>query len=405
MSVSCVENQTAAGAEMWLLVLKALKQGARDTIVHGEATKDQNGLHNSSIKAAGDEANFILHMTQRSKRFLKGCVVGFLLASAFAIWHAGSSCGGPPDPGMQPYTETIPGTKVSFTMVPIPAGEFDMGSSRREPGHRPDEAPVHRVAVRAFWMGRTEVTWDEYDQYWQKEPEAARQANKVKIGDSDVDATTRPTPPYADETFGHGREGHPVLGITHHAAMEFCHWLSQKTRKTYRLPTEAEWEYACRAGTKTAYFFGDDPSKLSEYAWYAANSEDLTHTVGQKKPNPWGLYDMYGNVAEWCLDSYRADYYQTLSGTETTLAPVLLPKGNRFGDVVRGGSWADDALRCRSAARRPSQPRWIRRDPQRPQSIWWLTDADFVGFRIVRPLAEQENLKDLRSLVTRDSSN
>jgi formylglycine-generating enzyme required for sulfatase activity len=345
----------------------------------------------------------MIHLTHRAKRFC--CVVGCVLASAFAMWHARPSCGGATDAGMQAYTETIPGTKVSFTMVPIPAGEFDMGSPAGDPGHRSDEAPVHRVAIRAFWMGKTEVTWDEYDQYWQKEPEAARQPNKLKTGDTEVDATTRPTPPYADETFGHGREGHPVLGITHHAAMEYCRWLSQKTGKTYRLPTEAEWEYACRAGTKTAYFFGDDPSKLGEYAWYAANSEDLTHTVGQKKPNPWGLYDMYGNVAEWCLDSYRGDYYQTLSRTQPALSPVLFPRGNRFGDVVRGGSWADDAARCRSAARRASESRWIRRDPQRPQSIWWLTDADFVGFRIVRPLAEQENLKDLRSLVTRDSSN
>jgi formylglycine-generating enzyme required for sulfatase activity len=306
---------------------------------------------------------------------------------------------------MQTYTETIPGTKVSFTMVPIPAGEFDMGSPADEPGHQPDEAPVHRVAIRAFWMGKTEVTWDEYDQYWQKEPEAARQPNNVKTADGEADATTRPTPPYADETFGFGREGHPVINITHHAAMEYCRWLSQKTGRTYRLPTEAEWEYACRAGTKTAYFFGDDPSKLGEYAWFAANSDDSPHSVGQKKPNPWGLYDMNGNVAEWCLDSYRGDYYQTLSRTQATVGPVLLPRANRFGDVVRGGSWVDDAAKCRSASRRASEPRWIRHDPQRPQSIWWLTDADFVGFRIVRPLAEHEHLKDVHSLVTRDSSN
>jgi formylglycine-generating enzyme required for sulfatase activity len=344
-------------------------------------------------------------MTPGTERFSTCCAVGFVLAIAFVMWYVRACCGGPPGTGMQAYTETLPGSKVSFTMVPVPGGEFDMGSSAAEPGHQADESPVHRVAIRAFWMGKTEVTWDEYDQYWRNEPEAARPSGKMKTVDADVDATTRPTPPYADETFGFGREGHPVIDITHHAAMEYCRWLSQKTGKTYRLPTEAEWEYACRAGTKTAYFFGDDPSKLGEYAWYAANSDDSPHSVGQKKPNPWGLYDMYGNVAEWCLDSYRADYYQTLSRTNATLVPVLLPRANRFGDVLRGGSWIDDAAKCRSATRRASEPRWIRRDPQRPQSIWWLTDADFVGFRIVRPLAEQENLKGLRSLVTRDSSN
>src|SRR5207245_1517473 len=132
-----------------------------------------------------------------------------------------------------------------------------------------------------------------------KQPETEKKA----------DAVTRPTPPYADETFGFGRNGHPVICVTHHAAMEYCRWLSLKTGKTYRLPTEAEWEYAARAGTASAYFFGDDPKQLGEYAWYAANAEDVTHEVGKKKPNPWGLYDIYGNVAEWCLDTYKKDCY------------------------------------------------------------------------------------------------
>src|SRR5262249_51138796 len=133
------------------------------------------------------------------------------------------------------------------------------------------------------------------------------------------------------------------------------------------------------------------------------NSDDVTHVVGQKKPNPWGLYDMHGNVAEWCLDHYQKDYYSRFKLDKAVAGPVLLPTANRFSHVARGGSWTDDADKLRSAARRGSDPTWIQRDPQRPQSIWWLTDADFVGFRIVRAVQEQDNLKNLKSKVTRES--
>src|SRR5262245_6930706 len=154
------------------------------------------------------------------------------------------------------YTETIPGTGVKFDMVPIPGGTFLMGSPVGERGRAEDEGPVHPVAIRPFWMGKTEVTWDEYDQYWKKQEAAVNEKPPTAV-DKLADAVTRPSPPYADETFGHGRESHPVLCITHHAAMQYCRWLSIKTGKTYRLPTEAEWEYACRAGSRTAYSFGD----------------------------------------------------------------------------------------------------------------------------------------------------
>jgi formylglycine-generating enzyme required for sulfatase activity len=220
-----------------------------------------------------------------------------------------------------------------------------------------------------------------------------------------ADAITGPTPPYVDESYGHPREGHPALCMTHHAAMEYCRWLSKKTGKIYRLPTEAEWEYAARAGTKTAYFFGDDPKNLGDYAWYAENSEDLTHKCGSKKPNPWGLHDVYGNLLEWCLDHYQADYYKTFSLDKPTLNPVLLPGEARFAHAARGGSWTDKAEQCRSAARRGSNRTWIKFDPQRPQSIWWLTKIDYIGFRVVRPVEEQDNLKGLRSKVTRQSPN
>jgi formylglycine-generating enzyme required for sulfatase activity len=302
------------------------------------------------------------------------------------------------------YAETIPGSDVKFTMLPIPGGTFRMGSPPSEPGRGDDEGPQHPVTVRPFWMGKTEVTWDEYDQYWKK-IEGAEPPPNPTPRDKEADAVSRPTPPYADETFGHGREGQPVICITHHAAMEYCRWLSAKTGKTYRLPTEGEWEYACRAGTTTAYYFGDDAAPLAEYAWFKANSEDLTHKVGEKKPNRWGLHDMYGNVAEWCLDHYVKDAYARCPLDRPSLAPVELPSERRFSHVARGGSWADGPEKCRSAARRGSDKSWIRQDPQRPQSIWWLTDAEFVGFRVVRPVDEQDNLKGLRSKVTRESPN
>jgi formylglycine-generating enzyme required for sulfatase activity len=171
----------------------------------------------------------------------------------------------------------------------------------------------------------------------------------------------------------------------------------------YRLPTEAEWEYAARAGTKTAYFFGDDAKKLGDYAWYADNAKDHTHPVGTKKANPWGLYDMYGNVMEWCLDQYSKDFYSKSPADKLTLCPVNMPTEYRFSHVARGGSWLEKANECRSASRKGSEKSWIQDDPQKPQSIWWLTNSDFVGFRVVRPVEEYPALKGLKSKVTRQS--
>jgi formylglycine-generating enzyme required for sulfatase activity len=184
--------------------------------------------------------------------------------------------------------------------------------------------------------------------------------------------------------------------------MEYCHWLSTKTGKAYRLPTEAEWEYACRAGTRTAYSFGNDPAELGEYAWYFEISNDKPHPVGKKKPNAWGLYDMHGNAAEWCLDHYDPMYYSSFAAGKPVIAPVLLPTEKRYAHVVRGGSWDDDPEMLRSAARRASDREWSVQDPQRPQSIWWHTDATFVGFRLVRALHESENLRGIRSKVKKE---
>jgi formylglycine-generating enzyme required for sulfatase activity len=328
------------------------------------------------------------------------------MCSTFFFWELSgqpSQTGSTPSPAsekeMKPYTETLTGSTVKFDMVPIRGGTFTMGSPATERGRAPDEGPQHKVKVPPFWMGKTEMTWESFDLYAFSR-NLAKAAELPSDASKGADAITRPTPPYSDPTFGYGRKGHPIISISHHAAMEFCRWLSEKTGKTYRLPTEAEWEYACRAGTTTPYDFGVTPGPLSQYAWFRLNSEDMPHAVGLKKPNAWGLFDMDGNVAEWVLDLYDKDYYKKFDPQTPTEAPVLIPGSEHYPHVARGGSWDDDAAKSRCAARRPSTKAWNQQDPQRPQSIWWLTDALHVGFRVVRPLEEQENLKDVRSQVT-----
>src|SRR3954454_17986115 len=281
------------------------------------------------------------------------------------------------------YTESIPGTKVSFDMVAIPGGHFTMGSPDNEKSRTPDEGPQHDVELRPFWIARTEVTWDEYDLFaFGMDLERPSTAQAPRPTPTGADAITRPTPPYGDESFGYGKGKQPAINMTWHAAMEYCRWLAAKTGKKYRLPTEAEWEYAARAGTKTAYSFGDDPASLGDYAWYRANSQEQPHLGGQKKPNAWGLFDMHGNAAEWTADAYDAEFY-TKTGASAA-APFNNGGEALYPHVVRGGSWDDDPARLRSAARRASEEKWRRRDPQNPKSKWWHTDATFVGFRVVR---------------------
>jgi formylglycine-generating enzyme required for sulfatase activity len=296
------------------------------------------------------------------------------------------------------YVETIPGTKVSFEMVAIPGGTFVMGSPPGEPGRAEDEGPAHQVRIAPFWMERTEAAWDEYDAFAFAQSIASAATRATAPPPGGADAITRPSPPYGDESFGFGKGKQPVINIQHHAAMEYARWLSAKTGRVYRLPTEAEWEYAARAGSTSAYEFGDDPAKLDAYAWSARNSGGRPHPVGQKTANRWGLHDMHGNVAEWCVDHYDPRQYTRVA--PLTQGPVLLPTDRRYPYVARGGSWDDPAPRLRSAARRASSEEWNRRDPQSPQSIWWHTDATFVGFRVVRAVEEQDNLKGLRSKIT-----
>ncbi|REJ85686.1 MAG: formylglycine-generating enzyme family protein [Planctomycetota bacterium] len=298
---------------------------------------------------------------------------------------------------MKPYRQKLRHTGVSFDMVPIPGGEFMMGSPESEEGRAEDEGPQFRVKVEPFWMGKHEVTWDEYD-VWrlsldiQRRKLANRDADEV---DKFADAITRATKEYQPMDFGMGHDGFPAISMTQLAAKQYCEWLSAKTGHYYRLPSEAEWEYACRAGTTTAYSFGDDPADLDDYAWYYENSNDAYQKVGQKKPNPWGLYDMHGNVAEWVLDRYDPEFYNWFAADEIAEFPICLPEGDEYPRVVRGGSWFDDPEYLRSAARMASTPDWKIQDPQLPQSKWYLTDAQWVGFRVIRPLREpsEEEIK------------
>jgi formylglycine-generating enzyme required for sulfatase activity len=288
---------------------------------------------------------------------------------------------------MKPYTNTIPGTRVTFSMVPIPAGEFVMGSPDSEPNRKPDEGPQHKVKVSPFWMGQFEVTWNEYELFMYPDEEKRMRATvpSDSTGDKLADAVTHPSKPYVEMSFGMGKDGFPAISMTQHAANKYCQWLSAKTGQFYRLPTEAEWEYACRAGTTTTYFFGDDASKLPEYAWFEQNSDFKYQKVGKKKPNPWGLYDIYGNVVEWVLDQYDPDFYKQCAATSPAVDPW--DKATKpYPHSVRGGSWDDEATMCRSAARRGSDRAWKMQDPQLPKSVWYFSDAQWVGFRIVRPL-------------------
>jgi formylglycine-generating enzyme required for sulfatase activity len=234
-------------------------------------------------------------------------------------------------PGTDPNTpeeKTIDmGNGITMEFVLIRAGEFDMGSLLTERGRKDDEGPVRRVKIsRPFYMGKYEVTQEQYYAVAKSKPSRFKE------------------------------EGHPVENISWDQANRFCKKLSQIKSVVFRLPTEAEWEYACRAGGQDRFYFGDDPndSQIEQYAWYSKNSDSTTQTVGEKKPNSFGLYDMHGNVWEWCRDYYAADYYKK----SITVDPI----GSLFGKlrVYRGGGWYRSAKDCRSANRNSLEPYYIR---------------------------------------------
>lgn len=295
---------------------------------------------------------------------------------------------------MVPYNVTIPAADVQFRMIPIPGGTFHMGSAGSEPGHQADQGPQQEFRTEPFWMAEYEVTWDQYQPFMSlyRSFKEFVSLNRRTVTDANrIDAITAPTPLYEpDFTFEFGDDPRqPAVSMTQYAAKQFTKWISLTSGQDYRLPTEAEWEYACRAGTTTIWSFGDDPTVLAQHGWFAGNSENKgTRPVGQKKPNPWGLYDMHGNAAEWVLDGYAA--FPATSGIRDA-ATDWKRSDTPFPRVVRGGSWEFPALECRSASRLGSDDKaWKEYDPNLPNSPWWFTTdpARGVGFRIVRPLTD-----------------
>ncbi len=293
---------------------------------------------------------------------------------------------------LKAYEETIPGTNVKFKMVPIPGGTFKMGSPESEEGRGEGEGPQITVEVAPFWMGAHEVTWDEFDNFGNVYSQLTKAGGTDIPEDKQADAVSFPTPQYElgiEKLIEMGRAGgFPTADMSYLCALQYTKWLSKKTGKFYRLPTEAEWEYAARAGTTTAYSFGDSADALGEYGWYFDNAEDRYHKVGQKKPNPWGLYDMHGNVSEWVIDQYDPAWYKQFEGKTVKASEIInFPKAE-YPIVVRGGSYDSDPEQCRSAARGKSIEDWNQQDPQVPTSIWWHTEPFWNGFRVVRPVTE-----------------
>ncbi len=309
------------------------------------------------------------------------------------------------DAFMVPYSHSVEGTEVSFEMIPIPGGKATIGSPDEQPGRNQDEGPEFTVDVEPFWMAKTELTWAEYKTFLKTYDifkRLSRQGVRKASGLDQADAITIPTPLYEPSfTYEFGDDPQqPAVTMTQYSAKLYTQWLSGITGSQYRLPTEAEWEYAARAGTKTAYSFGDDPTELDQYAAFADNCPDGAPKVGSKKPNPFGLHDMHGSVWEWTLDHYASDSYSGRQGKTLSVSEALVMPKEKSSRCVRGGGWQDPPERLRSAARLGSDDKvWKDADPNVPKSPWWFTDdpARMVGMRLVRsakPLP-QEDLKKI----------
>lgn len=287
------------------------------------------------------------------------------------------------------FTEQIPQSGVSFRMIAVPGGTFTMGSPDNEPLRNANETP-RVVTVDSFFIAEVEVTWDEYMEFYRQTASEGRttdtEGSRAKA--AGVDAISGATPPYGkpDQNCGMGQR--PAISMSWHAAETYCRWLSQVTGKKYRLPTEAEWEFACRAGTTTPYFFPGDPAKFEKrglfggkpdtavigtFVIYRGNSPSKTQEPKAVKPNPWGIKNMSGNVAEFCSDIYE--------GTNE--------------HVIRGGSFRDGAAGVRSASRDHTRTdEWLKTDPQMPKSIWWYSDCFFVGFRVVMEFGQGAGIRE-----------
>ncbi len=292
------------------------------------------------------------------------------------------------------FTEKIPGTSVSFDMVAIPGGEFMMGSPKDEPFRKDDEGPTHPVKVSRFFMAKIEVSWDEYLEFFKA---TSSQGRKEAEENENVDAISGPTPPWGAPDQGWGKGSRPAITMSWKSAVTYCKWLSKVTGKKYRLPTEAEWEYAARGGTQTPYFFEGNPKKytsegffrkilgpdtatISSYIAYKANSQSQTMAPESVKANPFGLKNMMGNVYEFCSDWYSPSTYKAYK--KLAVDPKGPPKGKEH--VIRGGSFKSDARDVRSASRDFTKSKaWLVTDPQMPKSVWWYSDCIDIGFRVV----------------------
>ncbi len=300
------------------------------------------------------------------------------------------------------FTERIPGTTVKFDMIAISGGTFMMGSPKTEEYSEVDEHPRHKVEVSSFWMAKAEVSWDEYLAFYKETAAEGRSEDQLGVlsdAHLEVDAITGPTPPYGNPDQGWGRGARPAITMSFYAAQVYCRWLSKKTGKKYRLPTEAEWEYACRGGKDTPYFFDGRPSDYSEksfwnrlfgadttiingYVIYKLNSHNKSAVPRAVKPNPFGLLNMAGNVKEFCSDYYQENIYETYIGDDVIKNPMGPEQGKEH--VIRGGSFKSDAADVRSAAREATRSKaWLVTDPQMPKSRWWYSDCNDVGFRVV----------------------
>ena len=267
----------------------------------------------------------------------------------------------------------LPGTGVGFFMTYIPGGTFDMvvgGQSRT-------------VTLEPYWIGTYEVQHDEFTIYRNREYDT--DDSDWEGGEYAADAATRPSPPYTDISFGMGSTGgFPAVSMTQQAALFYTNWLYMKTGNFFRLPTEAEWTFACLAGSTGDLPPEADLADLGEHAWYVENSSEKFHRVGEKAPNAWGLYDMMGNVSEWTLDNFTENYAEATASLGDS--PWVEPE-RRYGRTVMGGSFDDPAEDCTCRSRVKSTVQWQKRDPQIPKSLWWNTDAPHVGFRLMMPVS------------------
>ncbi len=275
------------------------------------------------------------------------------------------------------YTETIPGSSVSFDMIAIPSGEFEMSIY---PNNRFKHAPLVRkkIYLSSFFMAKVELTWDAYRAFLTDVESEGRE--QAQVNDSiEADVISGATPPWGDPAQGWGMGQRPAISMTWQAANIYCRWLSEKTGKTYRLPTEAEWEYACRANSDLQDNWTDE--EMANRIIFRNNSSGKTHLPEGMKANAFGLVNMLGNVKEFCSDWYAGNPFE--NKTETLL---FNPKGPMVGmeRVIKGGSYRSKKENVRVDYRESTQhDKWLRTDPQMPKSIWWYSDCRDVGFRLV----------------------